>query len=152
MKLAFYKDKKRFLDKLISWWTRPNIWKFWEMGPYSHVEILFENNLCFSVSPRESRCRWKYITDIETSGKWDLYQITDDQNTISQVKLSCSVEEGKSYDWICIFFNFILPFDEQVRDKWICSELAAKKVFHLRKAYKYDPNKLFFKIVKPKYK
>lgn len=40
---------------------------------YSHVEIVFSNNVCASASPRDKGVRFKKI-DLN-NGKWDIYQV-----------------------------------------------------------------------------
>ena len=52
MKLAFYKGREDFYDRLISWWTR---------GPYSHVELVINETYCMTSSPKDGGVRMKHI-------------------------------------------------------------------------------------------
>src|SRR5574343_387916 len=100
MKLAFYKAYKgNVFDKIVAWWTRPNFWKFWETGIYSHVEILFENGYCISSSPRDGGVRTKIIGDIYVSGNWTIYDIVHGQaEGDTYYKKLLGREIGKKYD------------------------------------------------------
>jgi hypothetical protein len=138
MKLAFYKaDKGNFLDKLIGFWTRPNFFSF-NLG-YSHVELVFDDNLCFSSSPRDNGCRYKYISDLYTSGNWDIFEVKT-KYTISELKVKCNLEQDKKYDWLCIILSDIIPFNIQNPKKWTCSELCASFLYDFNYAASYSPN------------
>ena len=141
-RLAFYKSENgTFTDKLIAWWTRPNFWKFWDYKSYSHVEMYFSTGECFSSSPRDKGTRWKVIENIETSGNWDFIEISNiDEDTLRAL---CTRQEGKGYDWFCIFFNFIIPLDVEDPNKWTCSELCGKLIYKLKRAFRFSPNKLY---------
>ena len=142
MQIAFYKASRgTFTDKLSGWWTRPSFWKFWESGLYSHVEILFPNNICFSASPRDGGTRWKEIDDIYTSGNWDIVYVGM-ENREAQLKLQCNKDEGKKYDWMCIFLTFVFPFDIHEPHRFTCSEYVSNRVFNLPHASRYSPNGL----------
>lgn len=147
VKIAFYKaEKGKLLDKIIAWWTRPNFFKFWESGKYSHVEIVFcdKRNICFSTSPRENKTRWKYIDDLYTSGKWDFLEVKYTDKTFENYLIfNCNKEEGKPYDWLCIFLTNIIPLNIENPKKWMCSELVAKLVYNLKHSNTYTPNKLY---------
>lgn len=141
MKIAFYIAKKgRLLDKLIAWWTRPDWWRFWESGKFSHTELVFSDGWCFSASPREGSCRWKKIKFDES--KWvfiELDKIYDE----TEIALRCSEENGKSYDYVGIFWSFIIPIGYETKRKWFCSEIAAKLALEINHANRYSPNDLY---------
>lgn len=123
MKLAFYKAKKgNWLDKTINLWTG-------NYG-YSHVELIFDNvkttnadvSLCFSASPREGNVRFKYI---ELDDKWVVmdFDISDKEEKILYAK-SLKYNHAK-YDYLGIFFWFVLPIKKQFENKWWCSEIIS---------------------------
>lgn len=142
MYLAFYKASKgNFIDKTIAWWTRPSFFRFWESGKYSHVEIVFSETMCYSTSPRDGACRWKDIPDIRTSGNWDLVPINMDNKKLS-IGRQCNVDLGKKYDWMSIFFSFVIPFEIEDPKRFTCSEYVAKRLYALPKAFKISPNDL----------
>ena len=113
MKIAFYRAEYGTLqDKIIAWWTRPKKWKIFDYESFSHVEILHSDGRCFSASPRDNGLRWKDIPDIETSGKWKIIDI-DNEKTEPDLIEENNRNDGKGYDWITIFFGFVIPFDFQ---------------------------------------
>jgi hypothetical protein len=139
MKLAFYKaDKGNWKDKLINVWTG-------RYG-YSHVELLFDENICFSASPREGRVRFKQIKDIYTSGKWNIIEISpliSEQEVIE----NCNKITGLPYDWIGIFFHQSIIFPSirnkygiEDPDKYWCSE-AIQSVLEQGNIY-ISPNEM----------
>lgn len=139
MVLAFYKaEYGNILDKLIAWWTRPNFFKFWESATYSHVEMLFSNGESFSSSQRDNGTRWKAI---KYDHKWDFVHIPDvNEETIKSL---CIREENKRYDWVCLFFSNLFPFNIQHHSKWICSEICSRLVFGIKDSHKYNPQTLY---------
>lgn len=149
IKLAFYKAKKgNWLDWCIGFWTRPKFFNFFDLG-YSHVEMVFDNEICCSSSPRDGGVRWKKIEGINNSDKWDIVDFNfDSTNPYSEANiiLHCNREMGKKYDWICFIFTQFIPFDIQHQSKWICSEFCGVILFNLKQAHRYNPNK-FYKLV-----
>lgn len=111
---------------------------------YSHVELIFSDGMCFSSSPREGKCRFKFISDIETSGHWNIIDIktTHKEKTVYE---NCKKIDGKKYDWMGIFFHqsLIYPslqnrFGYEDPDKYWCSE-AIQTVLSRTKT-KISPN------------
>jgi hypothetical protein len=140
MRIAFYKATNgNYLDKIIAWWTRPSFFKVFTPANYSHVEMVFSNGECFSSSPRDGGARWKNI-DVE-SGNWDF--INTPNINEDTVRALCNREEGKKYDWLCIFFGFVFPFDIQDPHKWICSEITGKLAFKMEQPHRNHPQKLY---------
>lgn len=142
MNIAFYNAKYgTFLDKLIAWWTRPNFWNIFVSGQFSHVEINFEEKLCYSSRPFEGT-GWKRIESLN-SEKWEIININISEYQKKEILTKCELQEGKKYDYFCIFFSFVLNFDFENPQKWTCSEFVAKNVFNLPYSHRYSPNKLF---------
>lgn len=146
MKLIFYKGfKGNLLDKLICLWT---------FGPFSHVEFVIEDVdshwLAYSSSPRENKTRYKKI---EKSNKWvevDIDFLNLNKNMVVSI---CRNELNKKYDYISIFFTFVLPLNIQSKKKWFCSEICAyiinKSGYDLNKPpHQVHPNKLYKMITK----
>lgn len=153
MKIAFYIAKNGDpFDKLVAWWTRPDFFKFWVSGKYSHVEIVFDNNICFSSSPRDGGTRWTTIPDIETSGNWDFIEFDFSEYMIKQTISMCNKEQHKPYDWFCVLFSFIIPLNIQSPRSWTCSEFVSKMIFNYDYAHRISPNRLYNKLIKEKTK
>ena len=103
IRIAFYKGKGNWKNKIIRWWTG---------SPYSHVELIMPDNYTWiSISPLlSSTVSSRIKTDFDLE-KWDFVQfdITQDQHNI----LLEFFEDTKdcSYDWIGMIFSQLLPFN-----------------------------------------
>ena len=62
---------------------------------YSHVEIVFSNNICASASPRDKGVRFKKI-DLN-NGKWDIYKVNTILNE-DEIKKWFLSHLGDQYD------------------------------------------------------
>ena len=135
--IAFYDASQgTYLDKLVAWWTR---------GLFSHCEIYFSKfDICCSASPREGMVRFKKIDDLFTSGKWTILSTEADEDWAYKF---CKEHEGQKYDWLAIICCQFLPFGEQARNKWFCSELAARIKGYIHAAW-YSPNRLYSAMMK----
>lgn len=146
MKLLFYKGMKgNLLDKLICIWTN---------GVYSHVEFVFnetkESWICFSSSPRENKVRFKEIK--KDNEKWLEIDITKLKLNYDKMYEFAKSQEGKKYDYISIFFTFLLPLNLEAKNKWFCSEICSKLLLEggcnfREPPHKIHPNKLYKLII-----
>jgi hypothetical protein len=135
--LAFYKAcKGNWKDWAINIWTG--------LHGYSHCEIMFTDGQCFSASPREDSCRFKEISDIQTSGKWTIVPLSTSIYNEALIRTAAQEHIGKKYDWLGIFLHEFLPLNVDDNDKWWCSEICA---FLLKQRdYKVSPNYLAKKL------
>lgn len=127
MKLAFYKGKGGFADKMIRWWTN---------SKYSHVELVFDQSdglpshrLCFSSSGRDSGVRFKNIDLVPT--KWDLVPIVPCISTekIDNIFSWCTKQSNNNHGYAFKdIVRFVLPFINTVERKWFCSEIVMKAI------------------------
>ena len=115
MELIFYKAKGDWLD----WGIR---WKTW--GPYSHVELRFEDHLCFSSSWRDGGVRWRDLP-VDTDN-WDRLLINMSPENAELMLRWCAHRKGK-YDLWGIM-GFLLPSKVQDTNKWYCSEICAAAI------------------------
>ena len=149
MKLALYKAAEgSLLDKAVDIGS----------GLYgsSHCEIVFDHinsdadgqSLCFSASPREGKCRFKWI-DLN-SGSWyvidlnDQFEWEDKMMAFQEAKFL----NGRKYDYYGIFFWYILPIKREKTNRWWCSEVVAKLLGWVK--YRVTPNKLARKYGAPR--
>lgn len=127
MKLAMYKGKGNFYDRLIRIVT---------CSKYSHCELVIDG-ICYSSSPRDSGVRVKYIN--LTTDSWDLFDLPDYYN--QEAALTWFIENiGKKYDWIGAVIS-ILPFQMNIPNKFFCSEACAT-MLGLSDPKSYTPQKL----------
>jgi len=128
MKIAFYKWKWNIIDKAIRIWTR------W---PYSHCELVLNNWTMFSSSWMDWGVR---IKEFSNSDNWDVYD-TNVWET-PRVKTIMKDEMGKEYDFIWLFFNFIVDLNLEDRNKRFCSEICWY-ILWIENSSQYWPNWLF---------
>tara|TARA_R100000008_G_C3544935_1_gene146983 strand:+ start:215 stop:709 length:495 start_codon:yes stop_codon:yes gene_type:complete len=117
IKIAFYKGRGNWLNKIIRWWTK---------SPYSHAELILPNNYTWiGISPfltSKVSARSKVDFDLEN---WDFVpiKITEEQNDI--ILDFFKETENCQYDWIGMLLSQFLPFSIKRRNKWYCSEWIA---------------------------
>ena len=127
MKLAFYKGREDLYDRLISWWTR---------GPYSHVELVIDDNYCMSSSPKDGGIRFKHI-DLRPD-HWDLVELEgyDPAYAYNWFK----EHEGRKYDILGIL-GFVWGPAREDRNRYFCSEAVAAAL-KMKDPWRFDPNAL----------
>jgi len=140
MKVAFYKAKKgNWLDFLINLLTG--------MNGYSHVELVLDNNLCYSISPRDKKTRFKKINLYD--GHWDVYELyTDITSQEVNEKIASKLFQEAEYDYLGILFSHVIKLNLDDPFKLYCSECVGK-LLNLKNPY-VSPNKLFFDLLKNK--
>ena len=104
MKLAFYKyEYGNFKDWLIAKITQ---------SKYSHIELVFNDGLSISSSPRDKGVRFKKI---DFDYKWYLIEI--DKTPIPKLLKQEHLKQG--YDWVGLFFHWL---GIKSYKKFICSD------------------------------
>ena len=113
IRLAFYKGKGDWVDKVIKWWTK---------SQYSHVEVVV-GNTWISSSPRDGGVRSMRMESYNAE-HWDIIDYPG--VTSGDVFDLFRRTKGDDYDFIGIFFSQVLPLGVQSKSKWYCSEWAAE--------------------------
>lgn len=143
MKLCFYVAKYGDCwDKIIGWFTK---------SKYSHIEIHFSDDWCFSSSPREGGVRFKRI---ELDHRWEIIDLDIPLEKEIEIKKWCLNQVGKGYNWFSLFthiVNYLWFFDwKEERNYWYCSELCAYVLdkFEIMEfsSYRIDPGKIYTKM------
>jgi hypothetical protein len=135
LKIAFYKGNSdssfisRVKDFLIRKWTK---------GPYSHCEIVLEENW-YSADSRNNIVRKESESNINPQDKWDYLKFLISEESSEQLKTFFEKEEGKKYDWKGIIFSQILPLKKHDHDKWFCSELCVHLLSNIDFFFKESP-------------
>lgn len=127
-RLAFYKAKGTWVDRLIRWGSS---------SPYSHVELIGPDGQGWSASPRDGKVR-KTEIDFD-SGHWDIIELP--WKNLDVVADRVNDEMGKKYDWIGVISNHVVRLVRPSRGKWFCSELVAHGL-GLDKPHTYSPGSL----------
>jgi len=110
--IAGYRGKKRFLDRLIQWWTGDT---------YSHCEVVI-NNIGYSSSHVDGGVRSKWI-DFQDSTVWDLYPIefADAEDIIRYYQeTKCT-----KYYMLDLILSQVLRTRLNIKNSQFCSEWCA---------------------------
>jgi len=126
-KLAFYKGKGDFTDRLIRWYTS---------SEFSHVEVVV-GDYWYSTSPRDLKLRKKFI--MPKFDNWYFVDVEIDEKLFNAV---FNKYKGSKYDWLGIFgsvgFLYKTKLRLQNKKKFFCSEFAMT-VLGVPYADKYAP-------------
>lgn len=117
MKLAFYKGRKRLVNRTICWITG---------GEYSHVELVLQElgngvYLCLSSSMLDGGVRIKAIN--LQNGNWDLVDVGD-QVTYEQAMDWFYRHQAAKYDYTGAL-RYAIKWFKQASGKFYCSEAAS---------------------------
>lgn len=111
VKVAFYRGKGDWKDKVIRWATK---------SPYSHVEVVGLDGRAYSSSARDGGVRIKEIDFGD--GKWDLVECPwMDQSHVDRIAL----QVGKKYDYTGLLLSQALNLSRHKRKRFFCSEIVA---------------------------
>lgn len=114
--LAFYKGPPTdFIHKVSHHATC-----IWERSRYSHVELVIDG-VCYSSSGRDNGVRRKVISNLNTSGRWDVFDVLIDKEFAIQF---FKTQQGAGYDYLGVT-RFVLPFIPESKTRWYCSEIIA---------------------------
>ena len=140
MKVAFYKafqPKATNLDKAIA---------ICSFGAYSHVELVFSDGMCFSVSPRDGGARFKKI-DLNPES-WNVMDIYIPEPAEKDIRAIAKSFTGYKYDYLGAIFS-ISPLCIQKNNRAFCSEIVTNSLDQciyynkLGDGCKYSPSKLY---------
>jgi len=143
MKIAFYKafqPKATALDKTVA---------VCSFGKYSHVELVFSDGTCFSVSPRDGGARFKKIHLSEQT--WKIIDLPITDHAEKEIRDIAKNYIGYKYDYIGAIFS-VMPICIQKNNRLFCSEIATNLLNHciyynkLGDGCKYSPNDLYKKL------
>jgi len=126
MRVAFYKGRKRLFNRLVSWWT---------LGPYSHVELVFENGESVSSSFMDGGVRYKRIQF--NSANWDFINI---EGKFDEREIRLRVDDflDTKYDWLGLI-GFVVRRVQQDRKKMFCSEFVLT-LLNYNDPWRFEPN------------
>lgn len=137
MVVAFYKGRKRIMNRLISWWF---------LGKYSHVELVFGYDetglaICGTSSLMDEGVRIKHIRiDPEN---WDLIELDIDMvNAWEWMKEN----EGKKYDYLGAI-GLVARILGNSSSRIFCSEAIAE-MLGFTESWRFDPCTLYSVILR----
>lgn len=126
VRLAMYKARGNWLNRLICWWTG---------SQYSHCELVI-HGVCFSSSVRDGGVRGKCMA--LPAGSWDVIPIPwADADSVTQWFAD---HERDRYGWLDLLTGQLLGMQRDYRGVF-CSEACAKAL-GLRNATRMSPQGL----------
>jgi hypothetical protein len=134
MKFAFCK-KNNLLGKIIKWWDR---------GPYEHVEcVIAENadgtyNIASSAPGEGVRI---LVNQTLPADLWDLVDVPS--VSASKVIEWFKEHDGEEYYYAGLFGFVIRPAVGGSKSKWFCSEACLKAAFDMDHAWRFSPNAMY---------
>jgi len=138
MKLAFYKafqPKATWIDNTIA---------IFSGGKYSHVEIVFPDGECFSISARDGKGRFKNIPI--DNDRWDILEIYPAEP--KRIREDAEEFEGYKYDYLGAIFS-VAPFCFERSTRIFCSEVITNilrrypSYSFLEEGCNYSPSRLY---------
>lgn len=163
IRVAFYKGKGNWKNKIIRWWTK---------SPYSHAELILPNEITWvSISPfLTSKVAARSVYEVENLSDWDFLSFDLSwrepvrEYQIKQLYSFIDETNGAKYDWFGMILSQLFPYLIKHRDRWYCSEWIAHALVKARivmwdniyiyKTPNLSPGKLYevLKNYKPNYK
>ena len=132
MRAAFYKGTRPGLaghyNRLVRWW---------EPGPFSHVELIFSDGMATSSSFADGGVRFKQIEF--SPSKWDFIQLPVALESAARAWFEA--HKGEKYD-LRGKVRFALDFMSEEKGKWFCSEALAASL-GMQEPWRFGPNNLF---------
>ena len=100
VKIAFYKGKGNWINKIIRWWTK---------SKYSHAELVLPNKMTWiGISPfLSSRVESRYNIIYKPSN-WDFVNLNVTEQQYSTMLDFFKETKGCKYDWIGMLFAYAL--------------------------------------------
>lgn len=133
MQIALYKGPPSDILHVIG----HNAIKLWTWSKYSHAELVIDG-YCYSSSARDGGVRRKKI-DL-TTGRWDIFEITENPDTVESALAWFNKHDGDPYDYRNIV-RFVLPPVGQNKKHWVCFE-SIGAALGIKNAHKLDADKL----------
>ena len=117
IKVAFYKAKGDWINKIVRWWTK---------SKYSHAELVMPDGTTWiGISPSKGSAlrskEKKHYSELE----WDFIDIKVTEEQLQVINEFYESTKDSSYDWVGMLLSQCLPFHIKQKEKWYCSEWIA---------------------------
>lgn len=130
MKAAFYKGNHRLLNKLTAWWDN---------GKYTHMELVFNDQVAASSSFSDGGVRFKSIKFDDS--RWDFIELPERLFNERDARSWFDVNQGRKYDFFGLI-RFIADALPENRAKFFCSE-ACLSALKIKDAWRFTPNSAY---------
>jgi hypothetical protein len=126
---AFYTKRGDWVDKVI---------RFRTVSPYSHVELVMPNGLCYSSSPRDGGVRAKALELLPED--WELVPLPFAD--YARIKHFYERTQGNPYDFVGAIIGQGLAAKAHRDGAYFCSEWVAESL-GLSDPWRYSPALLY---------
>jgi len=130
--MMFYKGTRPGIPGIYNRFVRA-----WDLGPYSHVEVVFTNGESASASMEDKGVRFKYI-EYDPS-RWDFVPLPP--HLESGAREYFEKHDGNKYD-LQGNFHFLVGFIPDHSDRKFCSEAAVESI-DIEQGWRYTPNNAY---------
>ena len=126
---AFYRKKGDWVDRVI---------RFRTVSPYSHVELVAPNGLCYSSSPRDGGVRAKVLELLPDD--WELAPLP--WADYLHIKHFFDRTKSNPYDFVGAIVGQALAAKAHIDGAYFCSEWCAEAL-GLSESWRYSPALLY---------
>jgi hypothetical protein len=141
MLFAFSKNTS-LLDKIIKWWDR---------GPYCHVECVLgvnaDGTFTIASSAPGQGVRTLYNQSLPAAD-WDFVNVASVD--VNQVEAWFKQHDGEDYYYLGLFGFVVRPAVGGSKSEWFCSEACLTAAFNMPQAWRYSPNAMFDIVIRMK--
>lgn len=130
MKAAFYKGNHRLFNKLTAWWDN---------GIYTHMELVFSDQVAASSSFSDGGVRFKSIKF--DGSRWDFIELPERLFCERDARVWFDVNKGRKYDFSGLI-RFVADALPENRTKFFCSE-ACLSALNIKEAWRFTPNSAY---------
>lgn len=130
MKAAFYKGKHRLFNRLTAWWDN---------GIYTHMELVFSDQIAASSSFSDGGVRFKSIQFDDS--KWDFIELPRKLFNERDARVWFDVNKGRKYDF-CGLIRFVADALPENRTRFFCSE-ACLSALNIKESWRFTPNSAY---------
>lgn len=130
MKAAFYKGKHRLFNRLTAWWDN---------GIYTHMELVFSDQIAASSSFSDGGVRFKSIQFDDS--RWDFVELPRKLFNERDARVWFDVNKGRKYDFAGLI-RFVADALPENRTRFFCSE-ACLSALNIKESWRFTPNSAY---------
>lgn len=130
MKAAFYKGKHRLFNRLTAWWDN---------GIYTHMELVFSDQVAASSSFSDGGVRFKSIQFDDS--RWDFIELPRKLFNERDARVWFDVNKGRKYDFAGLI-RFVADALPENRTRFFCSE-ACLSALNIKESWRFTPNSAY---------
>jgi len=131
IKVAFFKNGRGWIHKLIRWWTK---------SEFTHAELVLPDGKTWvGISPfltSKVAPRIKYAIADPDNWEYLVFKLSErepvQEYQLDQLYKFIDMTQGARYDWIGMVMSHFCPYLIKRRDRWYCSEWIAHALVNSR--------------------